>query len=131
MIALDTNVLVRYITRDDPVQFHKAEHVIDGAQASGERLFLSPIVLCELVWVLRSIYGLRRTEIAGCLDQVLRTSQFELPDSTLVWHAFMDYRNGKADFADCLIGRLARQHDCTRTLTFDAGLKENDLFDVL
>jgi predicted nucleic-acid-binding protein len=56
MIGLDTNVLVRYLTHDDPAQFAKAAAVIDAAAERGEQLLVNTSVLCELVWVLANAY---------------------------------------------------------------------------
>ncbi|MHB8764461.1 MAG: PIN domain-containing protein [Deferrisomatales bacterium] len=62
MKGLDTNVLVRYLVQDDPAQSKQADDIVEGAAAAGEKLFLGAIVLCELVWVLESAYGVGRGE---------------------------------------------------------------------
>lgn len=131
MIGLDTNVVIRILTRDDLKQSATAKQAIDAALAAGDSVYLTAVVVCETVWVLRAVYRYTRAEIAAAIDLILRMTQLDVEDRSLMWQALSDYQNGKADFADYLIGRLARQRGCTRTLTFDASLKGNELFDVL
>ena len=121
MIGLDTNVLVRYLTQDDPSQAAKASRVIDVA-AAGE-LFVSSVVVCELVWVLEDSYGQKRDEIAQVLERLLLTGQFAFEDKALLWQVLADYRGGKGDLADYVIGRLARRAGASETFTFDRALK--------
>jgi predicted nucleic-acid-binding protein len=76
MIGLDTNVLVRYLTQDDPGQARKATHVIETAVEQGELLSITSLVLCELVWVLEDAYGYGRRDLQTVLERILRTAQF-------------------------------------------------------
>jgi predicted nucleic-acid-binding protein len=129
MIALDTNVLIRYLTSDDPAQAAKAAKVIDHAAPAS--LFLSAIVLCEMVWVLESGYGYTHSDIALTLAQILRTAQFEFENKELLWAATNDYETGKGDFSDHLIARAAESRGCQHTFTFDRALRNNRLFRLL
>ncbi len=131
MIGLDTNVLVRYLTQDDAAQARKAARAIERAAAAGETLFIADVVLCELVWVLETCYGYGRREIASVLEKILRTRQFGFEDKDLLWQATADYRAGKGDLADHLIGRVGKKAGCRATLTFDKALKTNPLFEIL
>ncbi len=131
MIGLDTNILVRYLTQDDPAQAEKATREIDQGAASGEVFFITNIVMCELVWVLESGYSLDKTEIVSALDKILRTKEFEFEDKDLLWQCLGEYREGSGDFSDHFIGRLGRKAGCSRTLTFDTKLKKSPLFRVL
>jgi predicted nucleic-acid-binding protein len=131
MIGLDTNILVRYLTQDDPVQARKATRRIEEGLAGGETFFISGIVLCELVWVLEDVYDYPRRTIAEVLEKVLRTGQFAFEDKELAWQALADYQGGKGDFSDYLIGRTAHQGGCDHTITFDTALKNHRLFKVI
>ena len=131
MRGLDANVLVRYLTQDDLVQAKKATAIIEGAATGGERLLIHPVVLCELVWVLETAYDYTRTEMASILDRILRTAQFEIPQKETVWSAWADYRSGKGDFADHLIGREGERLGAQQTVTFDRELKGCRQFTVL
>jgi len=78
MIGLDTNVLVRYLTQDDRVQYEKTAAFIEAATDRGEQLLVNTVVLCELEWVLESAYNYSREEIAHAIEQILATAQFEV-----------------------------------------------------
>lgn len=131
MIALDTNVLVRHLTQDDPVQSPVASREIEQAADRGEEILIADVVLCELVWVLEDCYKLKRDQIAGILERILQTSAFCFQTKEILWAALGDYRAGKADFSDYLIGRTARSAGTQPTLTFDRALRDNPLFRVL
>jgi predicted nucleic-acid-binding protein len=131
MIGLDTNVLVRYLTRDDPTQFAKAAAFIDAAADRGEQFVINTAVLCELTWVLRTAYGYSREEIAGALEQILATAQFEVERLDDARQALGDFRSTKADFSDALIGRTNRSLGAPHTITFDRSLKAVETFRLL
>lgn len=131
MIGLDTNILVRYLTQDDPEQSKKAADEVEKGLAAGHAFFVADIVLCELVWVLEAAYGYDRREIVPVLESILRTRQFQFENKDLLWKSLADYRTQKGDLADHLIGQTGHKADCRETLTFDAGLKANPLFRVL
>lgn len=131
MIGLDTNILVRYLTQDDPDNSRKAAHEIEKGLSAGEMFFIADIVMCELVWVLETAYGYDRREIVPVLENILRTKQFHFENKDLLWNSLADYRNKKGDFADHLIGRAGHKAGCCETITFDTGLKNNPVFRVL
>lgn len=131
MIGLDTNILVKYLTQDDPGQSKKANTEIEKGLSAGHMFYIADIVICELVWVLETAYGCDRREIVPVLENILRTKQFRFEDKDLLWQSLADYRNKKGDFADHLIGRAGHKAGCSETLTFDAGLRDNPVFRVL
>jgi predicted nucleic-acid-binding protein len=131
VIGLDTNVLVRYLTQDDPAQARKAEAAIDRAVARRERCVVGPVVLCELVWVLRDAYDTPKDQIVDVLDRILGTQQFEIVDRAHVRDALEEYRSGGGDFADYVIGAQNRTAGCTETVTFDRGLRGANGFRLL
>jgi len=80
MTALDTNVLVRYLTQDEPKQAAVTTKEIEQAAAKDEKLLIQPLVLCELVWVLETAYDPGKADILGLLDQIVRVARLgELP----------------------------------------------------
>jgi predicted nucleic-acid-binding protein len=131
MIGLDTNVLVRYLTQDDPRQYAKATACIDAAIDQGDQLLVNTAVLCELVWVLGSAYGYSRDEIAGALEQIFATAQFDIERLDEARQALGDFRATKADFSDALIGRINRAMGAAHTVTFDRDLKAIETFRLL
>jgi predicted nucleic-acid-binding protein len=126
--GLDTNVLVRYLTKDDLPQWHIADRLINDIVAASETCLINNIVLCELVWVLKSAYKLSREEITGILEKILQGSAFDFEDRKAALWAVQQMKAGNADFADYLIGKINQQAGCTETVTFDAKLKSSDGF---
>ena len=131
MRGIDTNVLLRYILEDEPKQTPVAVELIERAENGHERLYVNAIVLCELIWTLRTAYRTQRSEIASILEDLLDSPVFEVQDRDLVQQALEDYRHGKADFSDYLLGWQNRNAGCTDTVTFDRGLAESVAFSVL
>ena len=131
MKALDTNVIVRYLVQDDPVQARKASSFIENAEDTGVRILLSNAVLCEMVWVLDSAYEYSKQEIDSALEKLLLTRTFQFEAKEIVWAALNDYRSANADFADCLIGQLHRSLGAEPTMTFDLSLRKLATFQLL
>ncbi len=119
MIGLDTNILVRYLTQDHPVQARLATHLLEETLTSEEPGFVSLIVLVEVVWVLESCYDTSRAEIAGILERLLRVRQLRIQDAETAWQALRAFRSAPGDFADCLIERIGHAGACSHTVTFD------------
>ena len=119
MIGLDSNVLVRYLTQDDPAQSGKANDLIEAALRSGQALYLNHVVVCETNWVLARAYDYDRVELADVLEKILSAAQFEFEDKNSLWQALAGFRQSGADFADCLIGVKNAGAGCASTLTFD------------
>ena len=131
MIGLDTNIIVRYLTQDDPEQAKIVNFEIESKKAQEIPFYITSIVMYELVWVLETAYEYSRDEIASALDKIFQTQQFEFENKKQMLSALTDYRTGKGDFSDHLIGRTGNQAGCLETLTFDQGLKNNTFFRVL
>lgn len=131
MIGLDANVLVRYLTQDDPAQARKANHVIERALSTGSRVHVDTIVFCELVWVLNGVYRFDRAAICAALEQLLDAAQVSVADRDIVRGALSAYRHGQGDFADYVIALRNAAAGCTSTATFDKALRGSKLFALL
>lgn len=119
MTGLDTNVLVRYLTRDHPEQYRAAKAFVESTCTKEVPGFIGPVVLCELVWVLTGAYDATNEEVIRAVDQLLRTRQLVVQDRDVVRRALVDYKGGAANFADSLIGQMNREAGCAETVTFD------------
>jgi len=126
--GLDTNLLVRFLVRDDEIQFRRVADLVAAHEASGEALHLDAIVLCELAWVLRAGYARDRGEIASALEALLDASPFAVEERDLVREAVERFRAGRGDFSDYLIGLRNRHAGCRDTATFDRKLRPADGF---
>ena len=131
MKGLDTNVLVRYLTQDDPSQARKANAVVDRALAGGDRIHIDTVVLCELVWVLRSAYGYDRATVAGTLTKLIEAGQLSVDDRDRLREASHRYAVGRGDFADYVLALRSQSAGCDTTLTFDRAHRKSELFTVM
>lgn len=118
MIGLDTNILVRLITRDDERQAARARRLLSSD--SLERAFVNRVTVLELVWVLESAYDYASALIADAIDVLLDLSTVTVEDASVVRRAVRLYRSG-ADFADALVAESNLDHLCHATHTFDRG----------
>ncbi len=131
MKGLDTNILVRYLTQDEPRQAARATKAIEGGADAEETFFIAAIVVCELVWVLETAYEYGRPVVAEVLDHLLRTRQFQFEEKDVLWQSLSDYRASTGDFADFVIGRCGSNAGCEHTLTFDKALRDHPNFQML
>ncbi len=111
MLAIDTNLIVRYLTGDDPEQSAKAKRLIDG-----EDVFICTTVLLETEWVLRSVYGYPPAQLAGALAAFAGLPRVKIEDPAVAARALDWMRNG-LDFADAL--HLAKAGHCEAFVSFD------------
>ncbi len=114
MLAIDTNLIVRYLTGDQPQQSRKAKALIDS-----ELVFVCKTVLLETAWVLRSVFGFTPTEIAKALTDLAGLPSVTLEDAAIVATA-LNWMAGGMDFADAL--HLANAQGSDAFVTFDRGL---------
>ena len=131
MTGLDTNVLVRYFVKDDKKQGDRAASFIRKTIDSGESCYINHIVFCELVWVLESAYRFKKYEIVDVLEKLLITKQLEIEAKDTVRQALNEYKQGKSDLSDYLIGWLNRSKGCDLTGTFDNNLRTCENFHIL
>jgi len=122
VLAVDTNVIVRVLVGDDPVQQRAALARLRAVQAAGDGVLVGAVVLAEVAWVLGRAYGYDRAQITAALRGVLGTPPFVVSRRTEVLAALTAYEHGRADFSDYLILELARAEGCTKLLTFDRRL---------
>lgn len=116
MKALDTNVLLRFVMRDDENQFAKASGFLES-RTPDDPAFVSLVVLVELAWTLRQRYGLSRTDIHALVTTLLETRELAFEDESEVSAIVSDAAGG--DLADHLISYCARRAGCSTTVTFD------------
>ena len=120
MLGIDTNVLVRFLLRDDEAQFQKANKLIQWEVTAGRGVLVSQLVLLETEWVLRSRYGFSKIQLLEVIASLLDTRDIQLEDEQSVEEAIYQWKEANADFADCLIAARHRRLGCSATATFDA-----------
>jgi predicted nucleic-acid-binding protein len=126
MIGLDTNVLVRYLTQDDPEQAARANNLIETSCTRHEPGRISLVVLCELTWVLAGAYGYEKKLVVQVLEQILASRELSVEDEDIARFALAAFRLGGADFADYVIVFSNRSAGCEATYSFDHKLARHD-----
>jgi predicted nucleic-acid-binding protein len=121
MIGLDTNIIVRYLTQDDPAQSRLATEVIERRLTEVNPGFITIVAMVETVWVLDRVYAQTAPQIASVLERLLETDVLIVESEQEVFTAMIAMKEGQGSFADALIGALGRRAGCSRTLTFDRG----------
>lgn len=131
MIALDTNLLIRLLTRDDADQVAVVEEIISQAVVNDEACLLPDIVLCELEWVLVDGYGVPRSRLVTVLQGLMSESHFQVENRNRLRRALDAYAGGKGDLSDYLLGETGADFGARTTFTFDKALRDHPAFTVL
>lgn len=131
MIALDTNILVRLLIKDDKGQSKIVFNRFKKAENNNEILFISLLVVLELIWVLDSVYDCSREEVVNALEKLtmMPIIQFEKLE---VIHELIKYgKNSLIDLSDLLICNSSIASGCIKTITFDKDASKYQLFELL
>jgi predicted nucleic-acid-binding protein len=131
LIALDTNVLVRFLVRDDEGQAVRARTLVEACRVAGDTCLVSNPVLCELEWVLEGVYRASRSDVVAAVRMLLTTPPFVLEDAPLLERALQMYSKGKGDLSDYILGEIAGAHGARTTYTFDRDLRKAEAFTLL
>lgn len=119
MIGLDTNILVRYLTQDDPDQSLKATEIIEQRLREENPGFVSIVAMVEIVWVLDRAYSFSAHEIAAAVERMLQIDVLVVENEQEVFTAMIALKNGQGTFADAVIAAIGARANCSCTLTFD------------
>ncbi len=119
MYGLDTNVLIRYLLRDDLMQAELARAAIENAVQSGEPVVVSLLTMLESEWVLRSCASIDKKTILSTFRMLLETRDIRIEQEETLEEALYLYENSSADFADCLMTARYARLGCSAMLTFD------------
>ena len=131
MIGIDTNVLIRYLTQDDPAQAAKATKYLEANCSKEKPGYINHIVLCEIVWVLSHGYKYPKTVITQTIKQLFNTSELSIKAPDEAWSALRDFEQGKADYSDYLIAHKNRQAGYSETITFDKKASQHKFFKLI
>jgi len=118
MIGIDTNILLRYITRDQPNLTKRAAFVLEEQCSIDNPGFVSILCLSELYWVLKSAYQYSNEDISIVIQTLLNARELIFENEESVWHGLEQMKSGFG-FADALIGHIATTNGCETTMTLD------------
>jgi predicted nucleic-acid-binding protein len=117
--ALDTNILVRYVVQDDSAQLAAARRLITRCVEEGQSLFVPVTVMIELEWVLRSSFEFGKDDVIQVVSSLLSAAELSFESERALEVALHLFREGTAEFADCVHVALASQAGEQPLWTFD------------
>lgn len=120
MTGIDTNVLVRFITNDDPVQSKTAAQILATLTQDHPGYVSLPVTL-ELIWVLARLYKFPKTDIIHAVDSLARADELLFQHAPIVRSALHVADDSNLDIADVLVFMLSIEHGCDKVVTFDKG----------
>ena len=118
MIGIDTNIIIRLLTRDDPVQFDAAVSLVKSSNAD-QPLFVNPMVMLEAIWVLERVYKVDRIVARNQVAALLDTVEIKVPETLRMENWAQWFTSSHVDFSDVVIAELNRANGCEKTMTFD------------
>ena len=131
MKALDTNVLVRFLVRDDTRQANIVYRLFKQAEQSKDALYVPLVVVLEVFWVLESVYEISRAEILDAIHELVLMPILKIEAQSAIFSAISEARTTGMDFSDLLIAHSARASGCGCVLTFDRRASHSELFEKL
>lgn len=131
MIAIDTNVVVRFLVRDDEKQAEWVRRRLKQAEERQERLLIPLLVLLETVWVLESAYDKTRFEILDAIRDLRQMSILEFESDEVVERLLAEGAESNADLSDILIAQSAQAFGCESAVTFDKAAAKFPFFRLL
>ena len=131
MKALDTNVLVRFLVRDDKRQAETIYRVFKKAESDREVFFVPLLVVLETVWVLESVYKSPRQEILDSVNELILMPILKFETQSAILNFIYSARETKMDLSDLLIAHSAKFSGCECVLTFDKRASNFRLFELL
>lgn len=130
MKAVDTNILIRFLTGDDEGQAKKVYAIFKNAESENKELFVPLLVILEAIWVLESVYEISRTEILDSIGDLLLMPilKFDQPSAL---QQFVHFAQGNEyDLSDLLIAHSAKANGCEAVITFDKKATKSKLFEL-
>ena len=131
MMALDTNVLVRFLVKDDDQQARLVYQLFKQTEVNQECLFVPLLVVLETIWVLQSCYGVPDDDIAKALSQLLLMPVLKFEGQPIIQGFITSSHNAKCDLADLLIAHSAKMSNCQSIVTFDKKAARFEFFELL
>ena len=131
MKAIDTNVLIRFLVRDDETQAKRVYKRLKKAEQEKEALFVPLLVVQETIWVLESVYKIPRQEILDSIDELLLMPVIQLENPAVIVGFIVSARANNLDLSDLLIAQSALSSGCESIITFDRKASKSEFFELL
>ena len=131
MMALDTNILVRFLVNDDDSQAASVYRLFKQSEAQQELLFVPLLVVLETIWVLQSSYNIADADIVAAINQLLLMPILKFDAQSVLQGFIASARESKLDLADLLIAHSAIASHCKNVFTFDKKAAAQKYFKLL
>ena len=131
MKGVDTNILVRFLVGDDEQQAEQVYRMFRKAELDKQELFVSLLVVLELIWVLESVYEIERKDIIDTLNELLLMPILKFEQQSALRQCMQAAQKNSCDLSDLLIAHSAWEQDCEAVITFDRKAAKYDLFELL
>jgi len=119
IVVIDTNLLVRYLTDDEPQKAKAVDTLLNRASKGELKILIPSVVVAELVWVLESFYKLAAPEITELVQSILNTPGVDIQDKWIIKAALKIYRSKEIDLVDAWIIEFTKARGAKKIYTFD------------
>ncbi|SLM28464.1 PilT protein domain protein [Desulfamplus magnetovallimortis] len=131
MKAIDTNILIRFLTGDDELQAKKVYSIFKKAESDKEELFVPLLVMLEVIWVLESVYEVQRHDILDAVSDILLMPILKFEQHSVLQEWSFSAQKNNCDLSDLLIAHSAKYVGCDSVLTFDKKASKYELFELI
>lgn len=116
---IDTNIFLRYLTKDDPVKYDKCREVFKRAIENKMELSTSGIVIAELIWTLMSYYKIPKADIVEKVSIIVGTDNLHIPDKDIITDALILYGRKNIDYIDAYNAAFMKYHGLNEICSYD------------
>ena len=131
MKGVDTNILVRFLVGDDSDQAQVVYNLFKKIELNKTELFVSLLVVLELLWVLESVYQIERNSIIDSLADLILMPILKFENIEAIQKFIIAAQNSKYDLSDLLIVHASNSYDCEAVFTFDKKASKYSLFELI
>lgn len=131
MKALDTNILIRFLVKDDELQAKAVYKLFKQAESKAETFFITILVVLETIWVLEAVYDVSRQEIIDSIDELLLMPILAFEAQSAVRRFISSARENKTDLSDLLIAQHVKNSGAGPVITFDKRAAKLDLLELV
>lgn len=131
MKGIDTNILVRFLVGDDPDQANAVYNLFKKIEEDKRQLFVSLLVVLELLWVLEAVYKIKRNKIIASLADLILMPILQFENLEAIQNFIIESKNTRYELSDLLIANTSSFYGCEAVLTFDKQASKYGLFELL
>lgn len=131
MIALDTNILIRFLIQDDKQQANIVLELFSELEKKKQSFFVTQLVVLELIWVLEDVYSVAKEDIIYSISELLLMPVLTFEAQGVIRKLIVSAANSNFDLPDLLIAHSAIEQGCEATYTFDKKASKFDFFEII